>query len=117
MSSRSRRGYEKNATSNFFIRRLFRIAPLFWLSIIAYTWVGGTGEAGVPPTLDTVVSFTLEPHPDGTRLRLEHTGFSGMTATLISFMMGAGWKKMMRGRFPALLDGMTPGGAFATVKA
>ncbi len=41
MSSRSRRGYEKNATSNFFIRRFFRIAPLFWLSIIAYTWVGG----------------------------------------------------------------------------
>jgi uncharacterized protein YndB with AHSA1/START domain len=76
---------------------------------LAYTWRGGTGEPGVPDLLDTVVRFTLEPHADGTLLRLEHNGFSGMKAVLVSFMMGAGWAKMMRGRFPALLDSLRRG--------
>jgi uncharacterized protein YndB with AHSA1/START domain len=69
---------------------------------IAYTWVGG--ETGKPPLLNTVVRYTLEPHGAGTRLVLEHSGFEGMKAVLVSFMMGAGWAKMMRGRFPQLLD-------------
>lgn len=69
---------------------------------VAYTWRGGPGD-GAPPTLDTVVRFTLHPEGTGTRLILEHTGFSGVRAVLVSFMMQAGWAKMLRGRFPATL--------------
>ena len=35
---------------------------------------------------------------------IEHTGFEGMNAVAVSFIMGAGWANMMRGRLPALLD-------------
>jgi peptidoglycan/LPS O-acetylase OafA/YrhL len=41
MNSRSR--IEKNPNLNFFIRRFFRIAPLFYLGIIYYLWQDGTG--------------------------------------------------------------------------
>src|ERR1700730_9659605 len=39
---------------------------------LAYTWRGGWGDR--PP----VVTSTLERVPEGTRLRLEHTGFEGL---------------------------------------
>jgi len=64
---------------------------------LAFTWRGGAGP-GKPLTLDTVVRFTLTPDGDGTRLRLEHTGFSGVKGVLLSFLMGAGWAKMLRRR-------------------
>jgi uncharacterized protein YndB with AHSA1/START domain len=64
---------------------------------LAYTWRGGAGE-GKPPTLDTVVRFTLAPEGTGTRLTLEQTGFSGLKSVLVSFMMKAGWQKMLRKR-------------------
>jgi uncharacterized protein YndB with AHSA1/START domain len=69
---------------------------------LAYTWRGGPGDGKL--TLDTRLRFTLEPVDGGTRLVLEHTGFEGMRAVAVSFIMGAGWAKMMRGRLPALLD-------------
>jgi len=54
---------------------------------LAYTWSGSWGE--------TLVSWTLTPVTDGTRLTLSHTGFEGLRGVLLSFMMGAGWKKKM----------------------
>jgi uncharacterized protein YndB with AHSA1/START domain len=62
---------------------------------LAYTWRGGSGK-DKPLTLDTVVRFTLAPEGTGTRLILEHTGFSGLKSVLVSFMMKAGWKKKLR---------------------
>jgi len=71
---------------------------------LAYTWKGGS--------IDTVVTFTLEPVPEGTRLCLEHTGFRGMKAVMVSFVMGSGWKsKILRVSLPAVLarwDGTGP---------
>jgi uncharacterized protein YndB with AHSA1/START domain len=64
---------------------------------LAYTWRGGAGKDR-PLTLDTVVRFTLTPEGGGTRLTLEHTGFSGLKSVLVSFMMKAGWNKMLRTR-------------------
>lgn len=61
---------------------------------LAFTWRGGAGP-DKPLTLDTVVSFTLTPEGAGTRLVLEHTGFRGVKGVLLSFMMGAGWRKML----------------------
>lgn len=62
---------------------------------LAYTWRGGAGKDR-PLTLDTVVRFTLAPEGTGTRLTLEHTGFSGLKSVLVSFMMKAGWKNKLR---------------------
>ena len=70
---------------------------------IGYTWRGGPGR-GRPLTLDTHLSFTLEPVPGGTRLRLEHTGFLGARAVAVSFLLGSGWTKILSERLPALLD-------------
>jgi len=43
LSTNQRSQTEKKATLNFFIRRIFRIVPLFYLSVLAYTIVFGTG--------------------------------------------------------------------------
>jgi uncharacterized protein YndB with AHSA1/START domain len=53
-------------------------------SVLSYTWRGG----GV----DTVVTFTLTPTPAGTHVHLEHTGFDGLRATFVSFILGSGWR-------------------------
>jgi uncharacterized protein YndB with AHSA1/START domain len=70
---------------------------------VAYTWRGGSGQ-GRPPTLDTVVRFTLTPEGSGTRLTLEHTGFVGFKAIFVSFMMKAGWTKMLRSKLGAVIE-------------
>jgi uncharacterized protein YndB with AHSA1/START domain len=70
---------------------------------LSWAWRGG-------PLVDSRVGFTLSPTPTGTRVLLEHTGFEGMKAVLLSFLMGGGWGKMLRKRIPAIvaeLDGGT----------
>jgi hypothetical protein len=67
---------------------------------LAYTWDGG----GIPPTL---VTYTLETVPGGTRLRVEHSGFAagGDWGITIRDVLAGGWTtKLLRERFPALLD-------------
>jgi uncharacterized protein YndB with AHSA1/START domain len=56
---------------------------------------------GVFAELDTVLRFTVtsEPSSDGaenTRLVLEHNGFKGFKLMIVSFIMGAGWHKILR---------------------
>jgi Activator of Hsp90 ATPase homolog 1-like protein len=51
-------------------------------------------------------TFTLEPVGDGTRLRLEHTGFAagGELGLTIRDILGQGWgSKLLRETLPALL--------------
>jgi uncharacterized protein YndB with AHSA1/START domain len=69
---------------------------------LAYTWASSNG-------IDTVVLFALEPFGDaGTKLVLEHNGFAGLRGLLVSFILGAGWrKKLLRTRLPAYLATMT----------
>jgi peptidoglycan/LPS O-acetylase OafA/YrhL len=43
LSHRGRQGKEEHPDRNFFIRRLFRIAPMYWLGIVYYLWQNGTG--------------------------------------------------------------------------
>ena len=74
--------------------------------VVAYTWGGGAGK-DKPPTLDTVVRWTLTPEGLGTRLVLEHTGFSGLRSVLVSFMMHAGWAKMMKKKLPGVLQSLS----------
>jgi uncharacterized protein YndB with AHSA1/START domain len=69
---------------------------------LAYTWRGGP--------IDTVLRITLEPVAGGTRLTLEHTGFRGVKALLVSLVMGGGWKSIVAKRIPAVLDRMADDG-------
>ena len=59
---------------------------------LAYTWRGGWTDR---PTL---VTYTLEPVPEGTRLRLEHTGFRGLGGFALSMVLGSGWKSNILSR-------------------
>ena len=64
---------------------------------LAYTWQGG------PMKKPTVVTWTLEPIPQGTRLQLEHTGFEGLVGIGISYLLGRGWRKGLRVWLPDLI--------------
>jgi uncharacterized protein YndB with AHSA1/START domain len=53
--------------------------------------------------IQTKVTFLLEPEGAGTRFTLLHTGFKGMKGVMVSFILGSGWKGMVRKRLPALV--------------
>lgn len=62
----------------------------------AYAWRGGDeGNSGYGSRLDTVVTFTLEPAGEGTRLRLVHSGFEIPKNEVAFNNMGNGWKVIM----------------------
>jgi uncharacterized protein YndB with AHSA1/START domain len=65
-------------------------------SLLRFSWQGGA--------LATEVKFTLEPVPAGTRFVLEHNGFDGLRAVIISTFLRGGWGKMTRKKLPAVLD-------------
>jgi uncharacterized protein YndB with AHSA1/START domain len=65
--------------------------------------VKSTGK-GIFASLDTQLSFTLEPSGTGTRLTLEHRGFEGFKLVVVSFVMGLGWKRSVLPRLRALLE-------------
>ena len=63
---------------------------------------------GIFTELDTVLQFTLTPARfrngiAGTRLVLEHSGFKGLEQLVVSFVMGAGWRKQLH-KLSAVLD-------------
>ena len=68
---------------------------------LSYTWRGGPGNGSV--TLDSVVTWTLKPHNQGTELILEHTGFHGLKNFATYFFMNIGWRKKIRKRLIGLL--------------
>jgi peptidoglycan/LPS O-acetylase OafA/YrhL len=54
----SRRKQEESPIRNFFMRRVFRIAPMYWLGILFYTW--WFARMGAPPSSWSVASnFTF----------------------------------------------------------
>jgi uncharacterized protein YndB with AHSA1/START domain len=64
---------------------------------LVYSWVGG----GV----NTKVTWYLTPESSGTRLTLDHEGFSGLRGLLVSSILGKGWRsKILRVNLPALLS-------------
>lgn len=68
---------------------------------LSFTWVGGP--------LDTVLTFTLEPVPEGTRLHVRQSGFSGFKALLVSMILQRGWKSLMSTRLLSVLDAVGSG--------
>ena len=69
---------------------------------LAYTWRGGP--------IDTVLRITLVSAGRGTKLVLEHTGFRGVKALLVSMIMGSGWKRIVRTGIEAVIARMDVGG-------
>jgi uncharacterized protein YndB with AHSA1/START domain len=69
---------------------------------LAYTWQGSRMRAV------TTVRWRLSPSDSrGTRLRLDHTGFTGLGGFVLSLMHRAGWRRMLRDRITALLSQST----------
>lgn len=64
--------------------------------VLSYRWKGGP--------IDTVVKFSLEPAPNGTKLFFEQAGFGGLKAIMVSYMLGSGWKKMFRSSLPKVIE-------------
>jgi uncharacterized protein YndB with AHSA1/START domain len=64
--------------------------------VLSYSWKGGP--------IDTVVKFSLEPAPNGTKLFFEQAGFGGLKAIMVSYMLGSGWKKMFRSSLPKVIE-------------
>lgn len=59
---------------------------------LAYEWKGGdAANEGYGSKLDTIVSFTLTPVPEGTRLQLVHSGFVLPRNETARKNMGEGW--------------------------
>jgi uncharacterized protein YndB with AHSA1/START domain len=63
---------------------------------LAFTWVGGG--------IDTVVTFALTPDRDGTVLTFSHARFNGVKGVMLSYMLGNGWRSMLDGTLPKLLE-------------
>jgi uncharacterized protein YndB with AHSA1/START domain len=67
-------------------------------SVIVYRW-DDDGK-----NRPTQVRYTLEPHAGGTRVTVEHTGFSGVSGFLFTrLVMGPGWRKALGTYLPAVL--------------
>jgi len=62
----------------------------------AYSWVGGHEDnTGYGSKLDTVVTWTLAPESEGTRLRMVHSGFIRPTNDVAYTNMSGGWGKCL----------------------
>jgi uncharacterized protein YndB with AHSA1/START domain len=75
---------------------------------MSWRWRGGP--------VDTTLRFRLEACSAGTRLSLAHEGFSGLPAVLVSFILGAGWARMLRRRLPALIAALADGQSAAAAR-
>lgn len=69
---------------------------------LSYSWKGGP--------INTILTFTLEKVPEGTRLTMEQRGFEGLKAVMVSYILGTGFKSMYEKKLPALLDKLARGG-------
>ena len=57
---------------------------------LVYSWQGG------PMRQPTEVRWSLTAVPKGTRLRLEHYGFVGASGLAVRFVLGLGWRGLLR---------------------
>ncbi len=64
--------------------------------LLRYSWTGGSDtNPAYGSRLDSVVTFTLSPRPEGTFLRMEHAGFRLPGNAMAYDMMTPGWGKLI----------------------
>jgi uncharacterized protein YndB with AHSA1/START domain len=64
---------------------------------LVYSWKGGTsGNTKYGAALDTVVTWTLTPVAQGTRLRLVHAGFRSPDNDFVFDAMSPGWTRIVQ---------------------
>jgi uncharacterized protein YndB with AHSA1/START domain len=69
---------------------------------LVYAWQGGSKKLdGYGHEVDTVVTWTLTPESDGTRLHLEHSGFD--PESFAFKVMGQGWRGKVAERISQIL--------------
>ncbi len=66
---------------------------------LAYTWVPVLKD-GTRPAKASVVTWTLSPTPEGTRLCMDHTGLEGVFPWWQRFMLRFGWGTMVKRWIP-----------------
>ncbi|MBX3583477.1 MAG: SRPBCC domain-containing protein [Rhizobiaceae bacterium] len=77
---------------------------------LVYSWKGGhEGNVGYGSRLDTIVTWTLVRVPDGTRVRVVHSGFVLPRNESAYRNMSDGWKTVVR-RLDATTAGLGPSG-------
>ena len=77
---------------------------------LVYSWQGGhEANVGYGSKLDTVVTWTLAPARDGTRVRIVHSGFDLPRNDTAYRNMSDGWKKVVR-RLDATAAELGPAG-------
>lgn len=54
--------------------------------------------------LVTEVRWTLEPLGGGTRLTLDHTGFTGVRGRMTGVLLRFGWKGLLSKKLPSVID-------------
>jgi uncharacterized protein YndB with AHSA1/START domain len=66
--------------------------------LLRYSWCNARNR------VDTIVTWTLAEEGRGTRVILDHVGFSGLRAVLVSELLKRGWKSnLLAVKLPALL--------------
>lgn len=68
---------------------------------LSYSWVSGPKPGST--AISTVVTWRLTPVKGGTKLTLDHTGFSGFRAWMTSYLLGSGWKSHIANAFAKTL--------------
>lgn len=78
---------------------------------LVYSWLPVT--AGKPrPQKPTVVTWTLEPVNQGTRLTLSHTGLKGVFPLVLRLMLRFGWGTMVKRWIPKVAGSIKPDGTY-----
>lgn len=68
---------------------------------MVWSWRGGP--------VDTTVTFELVPLEGGTQLRFSQAGFDGLHQGFVRLILQSGFRKMMRGSLPAVIEQLASG--------
>lgn len=78
---------------------------------LQYSWRGGSHELeGFGRYIDTVLTWTLSPLPNGTHVRLEHAGFTKDNAAVHRLMSGEGGWAAVVNRLAKVVTDLTQDG-------
>lgn len=80
--------------------KVLRVEPP---NVLEYSWYNAQ--------IDTKLLITLSSVEGGTKLQLVHSGFRGFFGTLLSLLMGNGWKSIVGRYIPAVLEKLSRGEA------